>query len=66
MMKLLSGAEPPKHTDYDDAFSALEKSLMFIEEQQGVAAHDILILRKWRNFSTERRIDAKKKQTFVK
>lgn len=31
--------EPPVHLDYDEAFSALEKSFVFVEQQKRVSAN---------------------------
>ncbi len=51
--------ETQTRINYEDAYSALEKSLMFIEEQPGVSAFDIITFRKWMDFAAERRLNTK-------
>lgn len=49
----------------DEAFSALETSLRFIEQQPGVTPQELLIFRKWRNIAAENRVNAKKHQSLI-
>lgn len=52
--------EFPVHIDYNKAFLVLEKSLVFIEQQKGVSAVDVLTFQRWRNLATEKWLNTKK------
>ncbi len=56
--------EEPKMS-YDEAFSVLEKSLEFVEQQTGVTAQELLVFRKWRNFAAEKRVNNKSHQKLI-
>ena len=49
----------------DEAFSALETSLRFIEQQPGITPQELLIFRKWRNIAAENRVNVKKHQSLI-
>ncbi|XKL64492.1 hypothetical protein PGB90_004578 [Kerria lacca] len=53
--------ETDPKVSYDEAFSALEKSVEFIENQTGVTAQELLV----RNFAAEKRLNSKIYQTRI-
>ena len=50
---------------FDEAYSALQTSLNFIERQPDVTAQEILIFRKWRDVAALKRISSRKQKSIT-
>lgn len=55
--------EPPIKISHQEGFAALEKALIYIEQQPEATAADLLLLNRWRNIAArKRRCNLKQKQ----